>query len=95
MRNRRGGAGTWDRGGLILEDNGPWSGRESDRVKSRRIIEPLVEEEGAQGVILGCTDIPLLIKQMDVSVPTCDSTRLHARAALEYALGADGDAIFP
>lgn len=32
---------------------------------------------------------------MDVSVPTFDSTRLHARAALEYALGADGDAIFP
>ena len=68
---------------------------DSDRVRFQRIIERLAKEEGAQGAILGCTAIPLLIKQKDVSVPTFDSTRLHAQAALEYALGADGDAIFP
>ena len=63
---------------------------DADRVKFQRIIARLVKEEGAQGVILGCTEIPLLIEQKDVSVPTFDSTRLHARAALQYALGDPG-----
>ena len=42
---------------------------------------------GAQGVILGCTEIPLFIKQKDFSVPLFDTTTLHARAAAAYALG--------
>jgi len=63
---------------------------DADRVKFQRIIARLVKEEGAQGVILGCTEIPLLIEQKDVTVPTFDSTRLHARAALQYALGDPG-----
>ena len=63
---------------------------DADRVKFRRIIARLVKEEGAKGVILGCTEIPLLIEQKDVTVPTFDSTRLHARAALQYALGDPG-----
>ncbi|MGC9399981.1 MAG: aspartate/glutamate racemase family protein [Anaerolineae bacterium] len=49
------------------------------------IIEALVAE-GAQGVILGCTEIPLLIQASDVDVPLFDTTRLHAEAALRYAL---------
>lgn len=51
-----------------------------------RIIERLATEEGAQGVILGCTEIPRLVPQKYVSVPVFDSTSLHAQAALEYAL---------
>jgi len=51
-----------------------------------RIINRLVDEEGAQGVILGCTEIPLLINQSDVNVPVFDTTRLHAEAAVDYAL---------
>jgi len=50
------------------------------------IINRLVDEEGAQGVILGCTEIPLLIGQSDVKVPVFDTTRLHAEAAVDYAL---------
>jgi aspartate racemase len=38
-------------------------------------------ESGAEGVILGCTEIPLLIKQEDVSVPVFDTTTIHATAA--------------
>jgi aspartate racemase len=38
-------------------------------------------ERGAEGVILGCTEIPLLIKQEDVSVPVFDTTTIHATAA--------------
>lgn len=48
-------------------------------------IEELIDE-GAEGVILGCTEIPLLIKQTDVAVPVFDTTALHARAAVDFAL---------
>ena len=52
-----------------------------------RIIERLVKEKGAQGVILGGTEIPLLVKQKDVSVPVFDTTRIHSAAAVRYSLG--------
>jgi aspartate racemase len=42
--------------------------------------------EGAQGVILGCTEIPLLVKQGDCELPLFDTTALHAAAAVEMAL---------
>ena len=41
---------------------------------------------GAEGIILGCTEIPLLIQQKDSSVPLLDTATIHAEAALEYAL---------
>jgi len=44
-------------------------------------------QSGAQGVILGCTEIPLLVKQPDVDLPLFDTTYLHARKAVEVALG--------
>ena len=48
------------------------------------IINKLVAV-GAEGVILGCTEIPLLIKDDDVSVPTFDTTTIHASAAFAKA----------
>jgi aspartate racemase len=42
------------------------------------MIDRLVKEEGVEGVISGCTEIPLLIKQQDVSVPVFDTTAIHA-----------------
>ena len=45
-----------------------------------------LEEEGAQGIILGCTEIPLLIKQDDANIPLFDTTKIHAKAAVEFAL---------
>ncbi|MEP6845139.1 MAG: aspartate/glutamate racemase family protein [Panacibacter sp.] len=50
-----------------------------------RIINELIKE-GAAGVVLGCTEIPILIKQQDVSVSVFDTTQLHAAAAVEFAL---------
>jgi aspartate racemase len=50
-----------------------------------RIINELIGF-GAEGIILGCTEIPLLIKQKDSSVPLLDTATIHAEAALEYAL---------
>lgn len=43
-------------------------------------------EEGAEGIILGCTEIPLLIQQGHVSAPILDTTRIHAEAAVNMAL---------
>jgi len=41
---------------------------------------------GAEGVILGCTELPLLIRHSDITVPLFDSTRIHAKAAVKQAL---------
>lgn len=44
---------------------------------------------GAEAVLLGCTEIDLLIGPEDSSLPTFDTTRLHVQAAVDLALGAD------
>jgi len=49
------------------------------------IIERMIVQ-GVEGVILGCTEIGLLIHQQDSQVPLFDTTRIHAEAAVEYAL---------
>jgi aspartate racemase len=43
-------------------------------------------EQGAEGIVLGCTEIPLLIEQKDVRIPLFDTTKFHAEAAVEFAL---------
>ncbi len=53
-----------------------------------RIINELLGR-GAEGVILGCTELPMLIEPHDVAVPLFDTTRLHAEAAVDWALDAD------
>jgi len=54
----------------------------------RKYLEVIgrLQQEGAEGVILGCTEIPLLIKQEDSPIPVFDTSILHAMAALEYAM---------
>ncbi len=54
-----------------------------------RIIDRLVKEKGAQGVILGCTEIPLLVSQEDVSIPIFDTMRIHCEAAVEKSMERD------
>lgn len=51
-----------------------------------KIINRLRKKDGAQGVILGCTEIPLLIKQGDLDIPVFDTTAIHSAAAVEYSL---------
>ncbi len=63
--------------------------KQESRDRFVQIINRLVAEDGAQGVILGCTEIPLLIKQQDVTVPVFDTTRIHSEAAVEYSLRND------
>ena len=59
--------------------------REESRAAYRAVIERLVAA-GAEGVILGCTEIELLISQADVDVPVFPTTRLHVEAAVAAAL---------
>ncbi len=50
-----------------------------------------LELQGAQGIILGCTEIPLLLRQDDLSLSLFDTAELHVRYALELSFGADAD----
>jgi len=59
--------------------------QESSRQEYQRIITSLIEN-GAQAIILGCTEISLLINQSHASVPLFDTTALHARKAALWAL---------
>lgn len=60
--------------------------KEESRQVFLEIIHKLIDR-GAQGIVLGCTEIPLLIKQSDCQVPVFDTTRLHAVRAVEVAIG--------
>lgn len=73
---------------IIFEElvNGHFT--EPSRQYFNEVIEVL-KDRGCDAVVLGCTEIPLLIKPGDCSVPTLDSTRLLARAALQKALSND------
>ena len=63
--------------------------REESREAYRQVIGRLVEA-GAQGVVLGCTEIELLVGQDDSPVPVFPTTRLHVEAAVTAALADDG-----
>ena len=60
--------------------------REDSRTAYRAIMQRLVAD-GAEAIILGCTEIPLLVDASDASVPLFDTTALHAEWAAEWALG--------
>ena len=59
--------------------------KDSSREQLKIIMKNLADN-GAQGIILGCTELPLLVKQEDCPVPLFDTTTIHAEAAVEYAL---------
>jgi len=59
--------------------------RDESRAGFVAIIHKLAER-GAEGVILGCTEIPLLVSEADAGMSLFDTTTIHAEAALNYAL---------
>jgi aspartate racemase len=63
--------------GRILDDSREFYLAEMDKLMSR----------GAEGIILGCTEIPLLVKPEHTDLPLINTTELHADAALKFALG--------
>jgi aspartate racemase len=69
----------------IFEEFGKGIFSDTTKANYVRVIEGLAKQ-GAQGVILGCTEIPMLIKPEDVSIPTFDTTIIHVQAAADFAL---------
>lgn len=67
--------------------------REDSRAEYRRIIAALVQR-GAQGIILGCTEIAMLVGAHDAPVPLFDTTRLHAQKAVDWALAGTAQFVF-
>jgi len=60
--------------------------RQETRQQYLDIINKLVKQ-GAEGAILGCTEIPLLLKQSDCPTPLFDTTRIHSQAAVDFMIG--------
>ena len=56
--------------------------------RKKRFIEIInrLISRGAQGIVLACTEIPILIKQEDISAPVFDTAKIHAAAAVEFVL---------
>jgi len=54
-----------------------------DKLKFKKIVEKIVSEEDIDGVILGCTELPLIIKDGDLSVPILDTTEIHIDKIVE------------
>lgn len=69
----------------ILGELGKGILKEETKERYLEIIDLLIQQ-GAKGVILGCTEIPLLILQQDVPIPVFDTTMIHAEAIIEFAL---------
>ena len=67
--------------GELLKENF----RKETKEKFLIIINEL-EQRGARGIVLGCTEIPLIIKQEDTHLPVFNTLELHAKAAVEFAL---------
>lgn len=69
----------------ITEEMGKGIFTEETRARYIEIIEGL-RPQGAEGVILGCTEIPMLLRPDDVSLPMFDTTLIHATAASNFAI---------
>jgi aspartate racemase len=69
----------------VKEELGTGLIKEETKQAYTAIINDLVKR-GAEGIILGCTEIPLLINQADISVPVFDTTKIHSEAAVNFAL---------
>ncbi|KAJ6785992.1 hypothetical protein PWT90_08898 [Aphanocladium album] len=77
---------------VIFQELSFWQFKEESKNKYLEIIDRLVREEGAQGAILGCTEIPLLVKQEErPTIPFFDTLTLHAKAAALQAVADDAE----
>jgi len=70
---------------VIFEELSVGKLTEESRQGYLKIIDKLVAQ-GAEGIVLGCTEIPLLIRQQDTDVKVFDTATVHAEKALQYAI---------
>lgn len=76
---------------IIEKELGQGKIKVSSRDQFLRIIKQMAGK-GAEGIILGCTEIPLLMRQSDTDMPLFDSTFLHSSAAVDFSLGTEKEA---
>lgn len=57
---------------------------EADKERLLKIIDSYIKNDGIDAVILGCTELPIMIKQNDTAVPVIDTTRVHAAAIVRF-----------
>ena len=69
---------------IIYDELAQGEFKKSSKESYLKIIDRLILN-GAEGIVLGCTEIPLLINQNDVSLPIFDTARIHAAAAFKFA----------
>ncbi|MNQ24746.1 putative racemase [compost metagenome] len=69
----------------IFEELGRGIATEETKKRYIEIANELIKN-GAEGIILGCTEIPLVIKEGDLSVPIFDTTLIHTQAAINFQL---------
>jgi aspartate racemase len=69
---------------IIYDELAQGEFKKSSKEKYLKIIDSLILK-GVEGIILGCTEIPLLINQNDVSLPIFDTTKIHAAAGFKFA----------
>ena len=74
---------------IIMDELVPGIIRPEGVALFQQIIARMQREEGCDAVVLGCTEIPLILSDANSPLPTLDSTRLLARAALRRAVQAD------
>jgi len=55
------------------------------RQEMSRIARTIADKEGIEALILGCTELPLILSEESVGIPILDTTRIHAEAALNFA----------
>lgn len=60
--------------------------KDDSRDYYKNVIQNMIEENGIQGIILGCTEIEMLIKKEDLDIPIFDTTQSHIDAIVDYAL---------
>ncbi len=69
----------------IFDELGKGIIKEETKEKYLSIINGL-KKEGAEGIIAGCTEIPLIIKESDIDIPYFDTALIHGKSAIEFTL---------
>ena len=72
--------------GIIYDELCRGTVRAESKAACLREIDQL-RRAGADGIILGCTELTMLIGKSDTDLPVFDTTRIHAEAAMDFALG--------
>lgn len=70
---------------MLVEELGRGEIKQTTKEKFMAIAQELIER-GAEGLILGCTEIPLLMGQSDFDIPVFDSTKIHCEAVVRYVV---------